>query len=407
MGFITAFAGARDAYQVPLALYENELLTKLVTDFYSPSAGAYLGRKISALEKLNVRHLEGLPSSKTKSILECLIYKYINSEFTNSSILSPNQLMQNEQNILSKSALDLAVKTNSNLLLYAGYAYEAFRSSLSDGIIKGVFQYHPHIQLSSEILRRDLQCYPQLNNSTLRLKEDEKDETNAYELTRADFIICNSTFTARSIEYIGVSSEKIHVVPYGIDIFDQDLLINTSNSDETCNFLFVGSGIHRKGLHHLLQAWEQSALPNAKLTIVSRRIDAEIVKLISSNNVDILLDKTNSQLKDIFRNSHIFILPSLVEGFGYVYLEALSQGCYCIGTNNTGFPDIQCPDYAGALVEAGNIDSLSQAIINAFQLFDNKGIDKFSIQAFARQKSWDVFRNSVSNICQIFETYKQ
>ena len=33
-------------------------------------------------------------------------------------------------------------------------------------------------------------------------------------------------------------------------------------------------------------------------------------------------------------------MPSLVEGFGQVYLEALAQGCPVLGTSNTGLPDL-------------------------------------------------------------------
>jgi hypothetical protein len=34
--WVVAFAGARDSYQVPIALHESGLLQSLVTDFYAP-----------------------------------------------------------------------------------------------------------------------------------------------------------------------------------------------------------------------------------------------------------------------------------------------------------------------------------------------------------------------------------
>lgn len=34
--WVVAFAGARDSYQVPIALHQSGLLQTLVTDFYAP-----------------------------------------------------------------------------------------------------------------------------------------------------------------------------------------------------------------------------------------------------------------------------------------------------------------------------------------------------------------------------------
>jgi glycosyltransferase involved in cell wall biosynthesis len=64
----------------------------------------------------------------------------------------------------------------------------------------------------------------------------------------------------------------------------------------------------------------------------------------------------------VFAASDIFIMPSLVEGFGLVYVEALAQGCHVIGTANTGLPDLHLDDGAHSLVEPGNIAALSEII---------------------------------------------
>ena len=40
--YVVAMFGARDSYQVPLALYNENLLSRLVTDFYAPE---YLAKR--------------------------------------------------------------------------------------------------------------------------------------------------------------------------------------------------------------------------------------------------------------------------------------------------------------------------------------------------------------------------
>ena len=402
MSFVVAFNGARDAYQVPLALQEKSLLTKLVTDIYLPDLVTELVQHIPRISKLRNRHVNGLPIWKVKSSLELIKLQYLEPILVQSGLVNENSIRSSHrgQAILSLLAIETAYQTNSNLLLYAGYAYEAFRSPKSKGKIKGVFQYHPHIKLCSEILRKDLEKYPQLNHSIENLKEDEKDPTNIEELSQADLIICASSFTARSLEYIGISSKKIAIIPYGINFEFNKPKSNfyRLKNNDTCRFIFVGSGIHRKGLHHLFEAWSKLNITNAHLTVVARKIDNEIAKL-KPDGVELLPAQSHKQLQELYEKSHVFVLPSLIEGFGYVYLEALSHGCFCIGTENTGLPDIACPDDVGYIATAGELDSLIDGLTKAYNFFKDDHIDPIKIKQFATTKKWEYFRKSLADLC--------
>ena len=409
MSFVVAFNGARDAYQVPLALYEQSLLTKLATDFYTPAVGAVIGQYIPAFKKLRSRYADGLPFWKVQSNARLLKLQYLDPILARLEIHSHLGVNPHEKNqaLLSLAALDIANKTASNLFLYAGYAYEAFRSPLSSGMVKGVFQYHPHITLSAKILRNDLELYPELTSALVRLQEDEKDSTNIYELMEADFVICASSFSARSIEYVGVSRSKIHIIPYGINFdVNEHHIPEQFTQTEVCHFLFIGSGIHRKGLHHLFEVWNKLKISDAHLTVVARTIDPNIACLTPQTNVNILTSQSPTALQELYKRSHVFVLPSLIEGFGYVYLDALSYGCYCIGTENTGFPDIGCPDYAGGIAIAGNIESLADAIIQAYKMFKKGSLNRLEIRKFASTKKWEKFRISVANVSRKQEFMK-
>ena len=54
-------------------------------------------------------------------------------------------------------------------------------------------------------------------------------------------------------------------------------------------------------------------------------------------------------------------MPSLVEGFGQVYLEALAQGCPVLGTANTCLPDLGGEADAIFLVTPGNVELFEAA----------------------------------------------
>ena len=51
--------------------------------------------------------------------------------------------------------------------------------------------------------------------------------------------------------------------------------------------LFVGSGVQRKGLHHLLHAWHRARLPaDSELTLVCRNLDPGLEELVIRSRPD-------------------------------------------------------------------------------------------------------------------------
>ena len=75
----------------------------------------------------------------------------------------------------------------------------------------------------------------------------------------------------------------------------------------------------------------------------------------------------DQELRRQYARSDIVVLPSLIEGFGLVYLEALASGCYCLGTENTGLPDVVSSESIGLVFPVGSVDRLSEALENAYR----------------------------------------
>jgi glycosyltransferase involved in cell wall biosynthesis len=69
-----------------------------------------------------------------------------------------------------------------------------------------------------------------------------------------------------------------------------------------------------------------------------------------------------NHLQELFKSSSLFAMPSLVEGFGQVYLEALAHGYPVLGTPNTGLPDLCGDNDVIWQVEPGQIDQLVSAL---------------------------------------------
>ena len=211
-------------------------------------------------------------------------------------------------------------------------------------------------------------------------------------------MICNSSFTAATCSNLGIAANKLLVIPYGIDTLPPLATPSSqlfAGDSSLCRFLFVGSGIQRKGLHNLLLAWKQAGLNQSQLTIVSRWIDPEIRFAIDPGEGVHWLDSvSNQQLDLLYQETDVFVMPSLVEGFGYVYLEAMARGCFCIGTANTGLPDVATPESA-AVIAAGDLEQLVAALQMTEQRSHHGAFDRAAIAAAGAARHWCDFRADV------------
>lgn len=387
-GFVCVFSGKRDSYQVPLGLRDAGLLDRLVTDFYAPGPGRNL-----LPEALASRYDERLPRSQTVSVWHAFALSVVVKRFRlRQSILRPAL-----QRILGKTASRVAKKRGSDLYCYHTY----FPDWVPDGARLIVFVFHPLPAVEREILSRDAELFPEIARSARAICEGSLADDLPIDWERADAVVCASNFTARSVIADGCPAEKIAVIPYGLPESSPALPEATSGpreGDGVARFLFVGQGVQRKGLHHLVRAWEawreQTDL-RARLVIVSYYIDPEIRPMIDHPEIELLGYQTREELNRRFAEADVFVLPSLVEGFGLVYLEALAHGCHVIGTKNTGLPELPLGDDDRTLVEAGSISSLVDGLDRCARKAIEGSFDREAIQASAARWTQADFRKRI------------
>lgn len=141
--------------------------------------------------------------------------------------------------------------------------------------------------------------------------------------------------------------------------------------------------------------------PNALIyyTIVSQGNDVERHKLLSKelNLEDSILFKTG--LSDVeltmeYKRAHLFCLPSTGEGFGIVYLEAMSHGAICLGANAGGATDVIQHNKNGILMDVPlSIEKLADEI----QKISN---DSNKRKILAHQAILDLHRFSFSTVSE-------
>lgn len=390
--YVCAFRGRRDYYQAPLALAEAELLDSFITDVYAGGAVRALSKGLPARlrERVLLRRRSGIPETRVRCLWKSTIF-----ERANFRLGKPESLIFARYDAeYSKVAAAHARKNRSNLFLYSPYAWEAFTAPYRHTPHKVLFQFHPHPDLESRILNEDKKRFPFVRESYTEESgerlNDQLRQRNRDAWKHADLVFCASSFTRRSLLVAGAPEAKCRVVPYGIEVPNI-----TIAAPETFSALFVGAGSQRKGLHHLLLAWKQARLPqHSKLTLVCRTIDSGILELAKTTpNVELIRGLSHAALVQQFRKSSLFVMPSLVEGFGQVYLEALAEGCPVLGTRNTGLPDIG--GEAVNMIEAGDIDRLTAFLESlSRELPGNTRIRQLA-QRTAAEFSWSRFRQNL------------
>lgn len=124
------------------------------------------------------------------------------------------------------------------------------------------------------------------------------------------------------------------------------------------------------------------------------------IATLAPHNVVVLGKQSQRELERQFDSAHIFVMPSLVEGFGLVFPEALAHGCFCIGTSNTGLPDIDCPTDVASVLPVADLEELTQSIVSAYELHRRGGIDHDRIQEFSRTLNWQDFRTKIADVAE-------
>lgn len=391
--YVCAFRGRRDSYQVPLALSEAGQLDQFITDIYTPpwlrSSTRLLPASVRA--KLDSRFDPGIPPDRVDCLWNSTAQEHLRHHLGYARMDTFNKLDSGYANAAARRAR----KTRSHLFLYSSYALEAFTARYAHTPHKVLFQYHPHPELEQRLLAEDSLQYPNFGESHTTANHGDPAAPlwqREYEAWKyADLIFCASTFTKRSLIEVGADEKRIYVVPYGMEARS---LSESRSSGEVFKVVFVGTGLQRKGLHHLLLAWQRASLPaSSKLTLICRMLDPWLEQLAATTSrVQLLRGVDEAELSRTYSASSLFVMPSIVEGFGQVYLEALAHGCPVLGTSNSALPDLGGEEDGIYLVEPGKIEELSTQLEKLSRLLPSNQKIRQAAHACASRYTWSAFR---------------
>ena len=148
-------------------------------------------------------------------------------------------------------------------------------------------------------------------------------------------------------EYAGSLTDKpITIIPNGINL-GRYKRTRSKPKDAPLTILYIGRLERRKGVKHLLQAFQvlQQDNPDVRLIVAGDGPDREKLELLSEDlklhNVDFLGYISDDLKLQLLREADLFCSPALFgESFGIVLLEAMATGTVCVAGNNSGYADL-------------------------------------------------------------------
>lgn len=403
MKVVTVHRGARDLYQVSQALAEAGLLRQLVTDLYWPAdrrwaAGNQRMLPVRIQQGIARRNAAGLPS---KFVESC----HVGGLFAFALEKSPAPFRWRRaairfcDHLLGRRAAELAERNGDALLSYSYYAYSAF-SHFRGNQPKILFQLHPHPAAVRAILERERLRHPECAASLSREWELALPEPDfarlAAEPHMADHWLVASSFTRSTLREAGIPAARIHVIPYGTDLqrFSPAPGGNRWQSG-LLRLLFVGTAGQRKGIKYLLDALDGLPAGTVELTVCGR-IEEPALFQNRRQSVRTRGFVSDEELGDAYRSAHVFVLPSLAEGFGHVLLEAMACGLPIIASTHSSAPDLIADGHEGFTLEPGDPTTLA----NRIEYFLENPSRVQSMGDAARQRaeyfSWSRFRAALA-----------
>ena len=410
--YTVANRGSRLYYQVPRAIHDVNALDVFLTDFYTPEF-IYRARRLlpQTLRDLVTRryepHLRGVPirSAMATSELKRLLNR--RGGEAPKPYVGPTAIRLGQLAAESSNRRHTASLVNG----YSAPGFVAMKSLWKDrpGIIH---QEHPP---PSQILG----IVQSARREGWYDGREPEDDLTAAEIARceqslreADGVIVSSAFVRRGLLDIGVSASRIGVVPLGGDRLCVASAHDPGRDSTTeragpLRILWVGQPTPRKGFRQVVEAVAKMPAGAAILVLVfpSARTAVNLPDALSAVHVHRQI--SDVRLADIYRDCDLLVMPSLYEGFGMVYAEALHAGLPVVTTRNTGVADLVTQGIDGWVIHPGDPSELIEVLLACARHPDKVREMRPAAAALGASLTWAHFRSElVATICEFERTWQ-
>lgn len=199
----------------------------------------------------------------------------------------------------------------------------------------------------------------------------------------SNIFVVNSKYSSDLAVKKGAPTDACIIIVYpGMENFLSDYDKEYSKAitqEQMFNILYLGICKKHKGILYLVEAIRELKKDDIKLNIVGRFSEKEqyyrkIRKLITVNNLQDQITfhgfVGREKLDRLFRESVLYVHPSLMEGYGMALAEAMSYGLPIVSTTAGAIPELVKDGENGILVSPADSGELAIAINRLY--FDSR-----------------------------------
>ena len=217
----------------------------------------------------------------------------------------------------------------------------------------------PHVASLKGVIADEAQYETGMTRRLLELQA-EWERRNVH---RAERVLTTSVYAARRIQQLYGLREIPHVVPELIDLAQWRQLFNSvEGAPDPARFvvLSVARFYRRKRIDLLLEAARslEGRIPGFQLRIVGDGPERRRLHRLAPNSAKFLGTISRRELALEYKRCDVFCLPSVQEGFGIVFLEAMAAGRAIVAAAASAVPEVvphallAAPDDAESLARA-------------------------------------------------------
>jgi glycosyltransferase involved in cell wall biosynthesis len=220
-------------------------------------------------------------------------------------------------------------------------------------------------------------------------------------LATVDGFIFNSRTTRREVEGLGGGGRPAVVATPAGDRLGAAVtpaeVATRARRPGPLEIVFVGNVIPRKGLHTLVEAlarldgdWRLSVVGSLTVDgVYAGRIERRIAALGLGERARLLGPLPDAALADRLARGQVLAVPSLYEGYGIVYIEAMGFGLPALATTAGAAGEIVTDGRDGFLIPPGDAAALTDRLGRLMRdraLLAEMGVA--ALRRYAAQPSW-------------------
>ncbi|HLH56775.1 MAG TPA: glycosyltransferase family 4 protein [Verrucomicrobiae bacterium] len=362
--WIVAQEGSRESYAVPRSFHRLAKLRTLYVDTWCRWGRCLLKAGPRGCRAFSTHFASDLPSDRvvsfTRSVLAERALFYLRKSRLKGSDLSGeycrfgSKFARMVRDSLERENLD---SRSDNFFGFNSNCLETLEHLRERGVFTVVDQVDP-ARVEEDICLEESQRWPGWARVESRMSSGYWDRIRA-EWDTADLVLVNSEWSRGALVRQGVSRDKLVVVPLALESgpADNPPLDRTPGN---LKILWLGSVILRKGIQYLAEA--ARILRGRKLEFLVAGpigISEQAIRSLP-DNMRLIGPVTRDQVGRLYSEAHVFVLPTISDGFGITQLEAMAHGLPVVATPNCG--QVVTDGVDGFIVPARDPEALADAL---------------------------------------------